>query len=550
MGRRVATAALVVACGGLVIVAMSTTSQAVTSAPTKTSPPPAPPSTTAPATTVWPSTTSVTTATTATTTQLSPTPATTAAATTFDALSFLRDYYAGMASDPFSASVLAEENAVESSPAMAFLFHEAIAAGSIYAHTNDPLPTYTVTADGPAVGVCRNDDNRCEIFSDFVLAGGLLDSFSIDGQSIEQWTSMYERVTTVETLTIDGIFAVRRPSDGLLSVGLLLDSSGGETAFGWEQATYVDAAGRSFSIDAAASEFPGSMEAGGLDVAHVSFAGAEHGGQLSIPITSDAEVFTEITVPVVLPSWTGAGFAPAATAVPTTVAGQQVFEPVGFFTELFTRAGGDPPNSGDLDQQVVPGSPAEAWVNYFLGFASARLDSRPGPFEPFTVTAGTTAVSGEEAVDVCNEGFCDQFSGFVADDDGRLQTFLLNGVAIDDRLGRPSQATDAGTVSVGVVGAFERVTVDELAVVLEFTPAGEEITVAWDEVRYADPIRGDLPVDLPASAYPRVVGPVGAQPVVLQFPVAELGGEVILTFTTASSASPIEARVPVDALRS
>ncbi len=46
-----------------------------------------------------------------------------------------------------------------------------------------------------------------------------------------------------------------------------------------------------------------------------------------------------------------------------------------------------------------------------------------------------------------------------------------------------------GPVSVSVVGAFERVTVDELAVVLALNPGGEEITVAWDEVRYVDPIR-------------------------------------------------------------
>ena len=291
------------------------------------------------------------------------------------------------------------------------------------------------------------------------------------------------------------------------------------------------------------------MDDGGLDVAHVSFAGAEHGGQLSIPITSDSGVATAIRIPVVRPTGTGAGFAPAAAAVPATLAGAPVFEPVDFFTDLFIRAGGNPPNRGNLDQHVVPGSPAEAWVNYFLGFASARVDSRHGPFEPFTVTEGTTAVSGEEAVDVCNEGFCDQFSGFVADDDGRLQTFLLNGVAIDDRLGRPSKATEAEPVSVGVVGAFERVTVDELAVVLEFIPGGEEITVAWDEVRYADPTRGYLPVDLPASAYPRVVGPVGSQPVVLQFPAAELGGELDLTFTSPSSPSPVEVRITVDELR-
>ncbi len=144
-------------------------------------------------------------------------------------------------------------------------------------------------------------------------------------------------------MTIDASFAVRRPRDGLLSVALLLSSTGGGTAFGWEQATYVDSTGRSFAIDAGNSEFPGFMEDGGVGVAHVSFAGAEHGGQLSIPITSDSGVATTIPVPVVVRSGPETGFAPAVTAVPTTLVGAPVFEPVDFFTDLFTRVGGDPP---------------------------------------------------------------------------------------------------------------------------------------------------------------------------------------------------------------
>jgi hypothetical protein len=552
MGRRVATAALVVACGGLIVVAMSTTSQAVTGAPTKTSPPPTPSTTTVATvttvTTVWPSTTTMAAA---TTTLPSPPTTSSAGATTFDALAFLGDYYAGMASDPFVTSLLADENAVADSPAMSFLHHEAIVAGSIYAHTNDPLPSYTVTAEGPAVSVCR-DDGACETFSDFVLADGRLDSFSVDGQSIEQWTSVYDRVTTAETLTIDASFAVRRPGDGLLSVGLLLDSRGGDTAFGWELATYVDATGRSFSIDSAASEFPGSMQAGGLDVAHVSFAGAEHGGQLSIPITSDSGVATAINIPVVVPSGAGARFAPVATAVTTTLAGQPVFEPVGFFTDVFTQVADDPLESGDLPQRVVAGSPAEAFVTYFLGFGAARLDSRQGAVGPWTAAATTTPIEGAEAVEVCDvDNFCDTFSDFVVVD-GRLESFRLNGIAIDDRLAAPSKSTTFGPATIRVIGAFERVTVDVLAIVVGLEPQGEAIAMAWDEVAYVDPSGTQIPVDLLASAYPEVVTPRSDghdQAVVLQFPTADVGGELILPLTSPSSATPVEARVPVEGLR-
>ena len=240
--------------------------------------------------------------------------------------------------------------------------------------------------------------------------------------------------------------------------------------------------------------------------------------------------------------------APVATAVPTTIAGAAVFEPVEFFTDLFTWVGGDPPNRGNLDQRLEPGSPAEAFVNYLFGFATARLDSRPGPLQPFTVTESATPVLGEAAVDVCTEGFCDQFSGFAVAE-GRLQTFMLNGLPIDDRLGLPTKPMVAGLVSVGVVGAFERVTVDQLAIVLVVIPSGEEVRVDWDDVRYADPTRGEIPVDLAASAFPAVVEPVGAQAVVLQFPAAALGGEVVFDFTTPSSTSPVEARVTVDELR-
>ena len=251
---------------------------------------------------------------------------------------------------------------------------------------------------------------------------------------------------------------------------------------------------------------------------------------------------------VALTGVAGSGGAPEALARPALAAdaGPQ-FDPVDFFTDFFTWIGGDPPNRGDLEERMVGGSPAEAFVNYLFGFATARLDSRQGPLQPFTVTESTTAVGDQPAVNVCSEGFCDQFSGFVVTD-GRLQTFRLNGVNIDDRLAMPSKELAVGPISVSVVGAFERVTVDELAVVLEIAPGGEELAVAWDAVRYVDPTGGDLPVDLLASAYPAVVGP-GAQSVVLQFPTSALGGEVVWTYTTAESPTPVEVTITVDELR-
>jgi hypothetical protein len=269
-------------------------------------------------------------------------------------------------------------------------------------------------------------------------------------------------------------------------------------------------------------------------------------------MASAAALATIAAVGTLTTSATGLPPAPAATAVTTTIAGQApVFVPVDFFGDFHIQVNTDPYQVADLPQRVVSGSPAEAWVTYVLGFASARIDSRLGPFEPFTVDATTTPIEGEPAVDVCGDGYCDEFSGFVLSD-GRLQSFEINGVAIDGRLAAPSKATQSGDVEIRVVGGFERVTTDLLAVVIAINPGAETLTVAWDEVVYLDPSGVELPVELAASAYPPQITPRPDgrdQPVVLQFPTAELGGEVVMTFTTGSSSAPVEARVTVDELR-
>jgi hypothetical protein len=218
---------------------------------------------------------------------------------TFDGYTFLRNFYSQLAVDPFAAANVAETTA-PGSDAYAFVLHEAGAAIAVYNHTALPLPNYTVTDNGATVSVC-GDGGACDSFGDFRIAGVLLDTFSIDGQPLAERVSAFERPTTVEAVTIDASYALRRPRDEALSIVVLLGSEGGGTTFFWERASYVDIAGNAFAIDPAASQYPARLEDGQLTVAHVVFAGAQHGGQLEIPITTDlTRVATTIRIPVTL----------------------------------------------------------------------------------------------------------------------------------------------------------------------------------------------------------------------------------------------------------
>jgi hypothetical protein len=273
-------------------------------------PPPSalPPKTTVPsgpATTVWP-TTSVAGAAPPTSVGALPTtgtgsavPTSATAPITFDGYTFLDNFYAQLAVDPFAAARVAETTA-PGSDAYAFVLHEAGVAIAIYNNTALPLPNYTVADDGATVKVC-DDAGECDTFGDFRIAGARLDTFSIDGQPVAERVSSFERPTTVEAVTVDASYALRRPRDDALSVVVLLGSEGGGTNFFWERASYVDLAGSPFAIDQAASQYPARLEDGEFTVAHATFPGAPHGGQLEVPITTDlTRVATTIRIPVTL----------------------------------------------------------------------------------------------------------------------------------------------------------------------------------------------------------------------------------------------------------
>ena len=265
---------------------------------------------------------------------------------------------------------------------------------------------------------------------------------------------------------------------------VLLTATGGGTAFGWEQATYVDATGRQFPIDTANSQFPGYVEDGGIDLAHVSFAGAQHGGQLIDPVHGQCHGSRDHDPHPRHPAMRRRSpmrsmIAVAAVAAvsflgaPTTDAGTSEFEPVDFFTDLFTWIGDDPPNRGDLDQRVAPGSPASRPRRLPVRVrdgpprqparslrALHRHRERPPrspASKPSTSAAKGSATSSAASSSTTMAGCRPSCS-----------------TASPSTTGWPCRRSrrTSGSVSIGVVGAFERVTVDELAVVLAIDPEG------------------------------------------------------------------------------
>ena len=91
-------------------------------------------------------------------------------------------------------------------------------------------------------------------------------------------------------------------------------------------------------------------------------------------------------------------------------------------------------------------------------------------------------------------------------------------------------------------------TFDQLAVVFVLETSDDEITVEWADVVYVQPSGESVATELADSAFPATVPATGMQPVVMQFPGATLGGEVVLAYTSPSAPQGIEVRLPVPRL--
>ena len=108
--------------------------------------------------------------------------------------------------------------------------------------------------------------------------------------------------------------------------------------------------------------------------------------------------------------------------------------------------------------------------------------------------------------------------------DGRLQSFLLNGVAIDDRLAAPSKAIEfgAGARSASSAPSSGSPSTSWRSSSPSIQPA-RTLTVSWDEVRLRRPVGGRASPSICSPRPTRLTSPPAVEhaAVVLQFPTAD-----------------------------
>ena len=124
---------------------------------------------------------------------------------------------------------------------------------------------------------------------------------------------------------------------------------------------------------------------------------------------------------------------------------------------------------------------------------------------------------------------------------------LLNGVEIDGRLAEPSRRSNTGGRARRVVEAFERHRRRAGGRHRHRSRRGPDHRLGGIGLRRYRRGTASLPI-YTASAFPASITAGGEHDVVLQFPTATLGGDVVLTYLAASSAQPAGLRVDVDEL--
>lgn len=233
-----------------------------------------------------------------------------------------------------------------------------------------------------------------------------------------------------------------------------------------------------------------------------------------------------------------AAVGPSTSAAATTP--DEEFDAIGFLTELFDRVSDDPRRVESLREQTVKGSPADHYVVYLAGFERALRDNLPGGFPPFSVVAARGGLN------VCANRECVFYSEFVVSD-GLLESFSLNEVPVVDRFVAPSKETFVEPVTVRVVGGFQRVTAEQLVVVIDVV-ADADGEFAFGTAEYVDPDGATIPIDVTASAFPERLAAGQHAYAELQFPVAAFDGELRFSFLPDDSTDVIGVAVPVGQL--
>jgi len=155
----------------------------------------------------------------------------------------------------------------------------------------------------------------------------------------------------------------------------------------------------------------------------------------------------------------------SATTVTSVEVDPDVMAVAGEYLEALTDDSG--PDTVAMATASAPGSVAERYATHLGALDAIQVASGEQREQAsVTVDGGTATVTLTPAG--AEEGVDTTWADFTVDDEGRLDSFTINGVALDDRLivGGDSDTTDG--VEAALVSAFQLASSDRPVVIVEF----------------------------------------------------------------------------------
>lgn len=187
---------------------------------------------------------------------------------------------------------------------------------------------------------------------------------------------------------------------------------------------------------------------------------------------------------------------------------------------------GEPEQSKRASELAAPSSPAEKYAVHRANVENAVADNG----QDYSADESTTEYL-DEAVEYCDgPEWCSVFSDFTFVD-GKIESFTVDDVAIDDRIvvGGGEIANYQSVVGFEFLSAYQSATDDSLQAVVRFHAYDRDISTNYI-ANYRDPSgRQILDQD---SLIPSQINSNSNQLAFIGFPAAEVGGDLLLKFAT------------------
>ncbi|CAN5777010.1 hypothetical protein BH24ACT5_BH24ACT5_13360 [soil metagenome] len=220
----------------------------------------------------------------------------------FDAAALFTEMFDTLVQDLPSVTDLRDRFVPESS-ADFFLLYLFLSSGVVLANTASGFPPVTVTATANGLDVCTEGRTPCDVFSDFVVEDGLLDSFSINKTTIDGRFGVVAGSRSYESLTLDAGISYRLINQQQLVVLVLMSAESGTAGaeIRWSEAVFTDVNGTALPVDLTISLVPESVQGGESTGAMLRFPDAPPAGTLTVPVSSDGFATSSTATLVYIP---------------------------------------------------------------------------------------------------------------------------------------------------------------------------------------------------------------------------------------------------------